>query len=334
MKKEPSEENSEKVHSEQDSDISDVDDDDSENSSEDDEAFNGDEDKAELIRVIKVQIGELESQNREKYEQYCLQPTLLEQMDFYQVRKLMWEINAKYQLQIVEHQERLNELEARRKLQAMVEKIRSKIAKLLPEEKNEFNDYMQNNIKELEMPLENLDESALEVLDFKLEDFFKKREVTKEKEERICKLRFRIDQMSDDSKSSIFYHIKIESLEKLPDEHLKHLENKVQKDMSRRNIGLIITVENFMAKLLSRDRNAHNDFIEYARINVPEDSEPFGLDSNDKITIRLNLMKLDARILELLISKAQRLLTRLDKRRRKSSHEEESRPKIKSRTEH
>ena len=333
MKKEPSEENSEKVHSEQDSDISDVDDDDSENSSEDDEAFNGDEDKAELIRVIKVQIGELESQNREKYEQYCLQPTLLEQMDFYQVRKLMWEINAKYQLQIVEHQERLNELEARRKLQAMVEKIRSKIAKLLPEEKNEFNDYMQNNIKELEMPLENLDESALEVLDFKLEDFFKKREVTKEKEERICKLRFRIDQMSDDSKSSIFYHIKIESLEKLPDEHLKHLENKVQKDMSRRNIGLIITVENFMAKLLARDRNAHNDFIEYARINVPEDSEPFGLDSNDKITIRLNLMKLDARILELLISKAQRLLTRLDKRRRKSSHEEESRPKKKSRNE-
>ena len=321
MKKEPSEENSEKVHSEQDSDNSDVDDD-SENSSEEDESFNGDEDKAELIRVIKIQFGELESQNREKYEQYCLQPTLLEQMDFYQLRQLMWEINLKHQLQIVEHQERLDKLEARKKLQAMVEKVRSKIAKLLPEEKKEFNDYMQNNIKEIEMPLENLDKSALEVLDFKLEDFFQKRTATQEKEERICKLKARINQLSDDSKSWILYHIKLDSLEKLPDGHLKHLEVEVQRDLAKRTKALRLTVEH----LLNRDRNGHNDFMKYAQTIVPESIEPFSLDTD-------YLIELGARTLELLISEARRILTRLDSRRRKSSHEEESRPKKKSRNE-
>ena len=330
VKKEPSEENSEKAHSEQDSENSDVSDDDNENSSEDDEDDDdpsASRDKAEFIRMIMTSIGELESQNREKFEQYRLQPTLLDEMDFCQVRTLAYEINVKHQLQIAEHQGRLVELEVRTKLQAMIEKVRSKIDELKPGERNEFNDYMKNNTKEiLKIGLDNLDMNALEVVDFKVDEILQKRRVIEEKKKRIGKLKNQIDKLSDDSKSSIFYYIKLESLEKLPDDHLKRLEAEV----SNGNRGLILTVIIFITKLHVGDRDAYNEFVEYARRIV---TEPFELDAYDKNALRSNLIKLDARTLKLLISKAQRLLTRLDKRRRKSSHEEESRPKKKSRNE-
>ena len=372
VKKEPSEETSRKVHSEQDYNDSDIDDnddklepgkvssddshdesdcdgfDDSEYDSNDDEddEYSDSEAKADLIRVIKIRIGAsetpehdvyaaLDPQNREKYEKYRLQPIILEQMDLIQLRELVQEVTTKHHLQTVEHHERLLELENKRELQAEVEKVRSRFDKLTPEEKKEFHDHIQNNIKEIEMPLENLDKCALKVIDFKLEEFLQKRKEREENEKRICKLKTQVDKLSDDSKSIILYHIKLDSLEKLPHDHLKHLEDEVQRDLSKRNRGFVLTIEHLRNKLINRDRNVHNEFMGYAQSIVTEASGQSGLDNdtNDKVPFRLNLNQLDTRTLEILVSKAQSLLTILDSRQRKSSHEEESRPKKKSRNE-
>ena len=289
--------------------------------------------KEAMIQRIKTKIDQLDDFEREKFSHYH-QPFLLQQLNENQLRGLL------RRLQVA-----ISDSRARRRA---LNHLRSMIDQLDDVEKEEFDQYLQKNLKGIKLPLDNLNEHQLKIVEFKVDTLLKKGKDRRFKNLRIRRIRDQIVQINENnSRFRLKYLAYIDSRtpEEIAERDLNNIEDRVTEILSRqnpdnhdeangRNGRLVQCLSNLIGQL---DGIGYDTFMEFARNITTNSPGSSGSSSanvrNENQKTELALDQLDGRTLRRLISRAESLPRSRIRPRQPSNDEDSSSPKKKGRFE-
>ena len=227
------------------------------------------------------------------------------------------------------------------------------IDQLDDKEKEEFDQYLQKNLKGIRLPLERLNEDQLNILEFKVDTLLRKSKERRSKNLRLRRISNQIEQISDiNMRRKYLAYSDGRIADELSESALNKLEDRITAILSRQNpeyndeangrngnnpqSDLVQRLSNLIGQL---DGIGYDTFMEFARsiaTNSPGSSGSSsgangGRNGNHKTELALD--QLDARTLRLLISRAESLPRSRIRHREPSSDEDESSPKKKGRFE-